>query len=101
MELGDLVKDNISGQTGICIALTSWLYGCERATVQPRESKEGKPAESFCVDVAQCEVVEAQVIKSFDATMRTPARQPVALGVGLARPAGPTSPATRASDPTR
>lgn len=59
---GDRVKDKITGTTGIVVARTEWLYGCVRVTVQPEESKEGKPAESFVVDEAQCEVVATQAI---------------------------------------
>jgi hypothetical protein len=50
VELGDRVEDKITGLKGIIIGITNWLYGCLRVTVQPEEAKDGKPADTFCVD---------------------------------------------------
>jgi hypothetical protein len=94
MQLGDLVKDRITGLTGIVTGKHSWLYGCERVTVQPRAAKDGKPVEAFGVDAAQCEVIESGVIPNYDA-MRAAAPKETP------RPAGPRPEATRRSDPTR
>lgn len=33
--LGCKAKDKITGFTGIVIAMTSWLNGCQRVTIQP------------------------------------------------------------------
>lgn len=95
IELGDLVKDRITGLSGIVTGKHSWLYGCERVTVQPREAKDGKPADGFCVDAAQCVVVEKRVIPNFDA-INAQASRPK-----QERPAGPRPDATRRTEPTR
>lgn len=42
IELGDKVKDNISGFTGIAVAKHIYLNGCVRYSVQPEIDKEGK-----------------------------------------------------------
>lgn len=66
---GDLVKDGITGFTGIVVARTEWLNHCIRCTVQPRELKDGKPVESQTFDEEQLEVLEPQsfVSKAFKA----------------------------------
>lgn len=30
VELGDLVKSEITGEQGVAVAITHWLYGCVR-----------------------------------------------------------------------
>jgi len=57
VQLGDRVKDKISGLKGIVIGVTEWPYGCRRITVQPEEAKDGRPADAFTVDDPQCDVV--------------------------------------------
>lgn len=62
INLGDRVKDTITGMIGIAVAHTLWLNGCERITVQAETlDKDGKvpPAETF--DDAQLEVIVAGV----------------------------------------
>jgi len=64
IELGDKVKDEITGFTGIAIAITEWLYGCRRVVVKPdRLDKEGKILESTEFDEPQLKVVKAKKIK--------------------------------------
>lgn len=62
INLGDRVKDTITGIKGIVIGKTDWLYGCRRIVIQPEEAKDGKPAESFSVDEPQVVLVKAGVI---------------------------------------
>ena len=43
IELGDTAKDSITGFSGVVIATTFWLHGCERLTLQPQKlDKDGK-----------------------------------------------------------
>ena len=58
LELGDKVKDTISGYTGIAICIGDWISGCRRVTVQARELKDGKPVDAMTFDVEQLEVIE-------------------------------------------
>lgn len=62
IELGDRVRDKITGLKGIAIGVTNWLFGCRRFCVQPEESKDGKPLETFVVDEPQLEIVKKGVV---------------------------------------
>lgn len=57
VNLGDEVKDKITGLQGIAICRSDWLYGCVRIGVQPKEVKDGKPVETTYIDEDQLEVV--------------------------------------------
>jgi hypothetical protein len=56
--LGDEVKDSVTGFTGIAVAVTEWLNGCYRVTVQPRTLDAGKvPASEPQLEVLQASVI--------------------------------------------
>ena len=59
VELGDKVKDTVTGYQGIAIGATTWLHGCRRITVQSQELKDGKPVEAVTFDEPQLTVVKA------------------------------------------
>lgn len=59
-QIGDQVRDKVTGFAGIVVARTEWLNGCIRLTVQPAKlNKEGgvKPTETF--DIEQLVVTKA------------------------------------------
>lgn len=59
IDLGDTVRDSITGFQGVVICRAKWLHGCERLTVQPRElGKGGQPHESQTFDEPQLVPVE-------------------------------------------
>ena len=89
---GDRVRDRISGLKGIVIGVHDWLFGCRRITIQPEEVKDGKPAEGYCVDSAQCEVLKRAAIEPPQAVVAADVR---------ARPAGPRSDASRGHNAKR
>lgn len=62
VNLGDRVKDTVTGLVGIVVAKIRYLQGCDRISVQPQELKDGKPVEPSWFDEPQLEVVKAQVI---------------------------------------
>jgi valyl-tRNA synthetase len=62
INLGDKVKDKVSGLVGIATARTEWLHGCVRIAVQPQEVKDGKPVDAHYIDEPQLEVVEVGVV---------------------------------------
>lgn len=62
INLGDLVKDRITGLQGIVVARTEWLNGCRRVNVQPRELKDGKPVECCSFDIEELQVLETNVL---------------------------------------
>lgn len=61
IEIGDLVRDTITGFTGIVIARTEFFNGCIRIMIQPQglDEKGGKRSDEV-FDVQQCEIVEKQ-----------------------------------------
>jgi hypothetical protein len=84
LQLGDEVKDTISGLSGVVVAETQWLHGCRRLTVQPRTLHEGKPIEGHTFDEGQLERVTKQ-----------------AVPVGSRDKGGPRPEPSRAPSPTR
>ena len=50
VKLGQIVRDRLTGYEGTVIAITNWLYGCTRITVQAEELKDGKPVDSHTFD---------------------------------------------------
>ena len=61
IELGDRVKDPVSGLTGIVTAVTTWLHGCIRIAIQPETVKDGKPAEAQAFDQSQLVLIKKHV----------------------------------------
>ena len=58
VHLGDIAKDMISGFSGVVVAITDWLNGCRRVTLQPKAMKDGKPIENHTFDVEQLAMVK-------------------------------------------
>jgi hypothetical protein len=38
--LGDEVKDTVTGFSGVAVARTKWMFGCDRITIQPKAKKD-------------------------------------------------------------
>ena len=65
IELGDKVKDIVTGFTGIAVARTQWIAGCDRITVQPdRLTKDGETMESGTFDEPMLIIVKKASIKN-------------------------------------
>lgn len=64
LKLGCVAKDTITGFEGVVIAITNWMNGCVRVTIQPKTLDNGKPIESHTFDVEQLEVVESTFRKA-------------------------------------
>jgi hypothetical protein len=59
IELGDKVKDTITGFTGTAVCRMSWLTGCDRIIVQPDvDKKDGKMPESQTFDEPMLKVLK-------------------------------------------
>lgn len=52
LQLGDIVKDSISGFEGVFTCESKWLNGCTRITLTPKTMHEGKlvPHETFDIE---------------------------------------------------
>jgi len=63
VELGDSVRDSVSGFTGIVTGMTEFLHGCFRCGVTPQKLHDNKPIPAEWFDEPQLVVVKAKVIK--------------------------------------
>jgi hypothetical protein len=84
--LGDRVKDIITGQVGIVTSRSEHIFGCNRYWVEPQEIKDGKPIEGRWFDEEAIELVLAGAVKA-----PRYARVVVAEERQLSRAGGPTS----------
>lgn len=63
VQLGDKVKDKVTGVTGIVMTLSSHLTGCDTAWVQPGIiTPEGKLSECLCFDITRLEILQARCV---------------------------------------
>jgi hypothetical protein len=58
IQLGNRVKDIVTGFAGIVTAKCEYLNGCVQFCVQPSTDKDGKRPESFYIDHQQLEFVD-------------------------------------------
>lgn len=67
VNVGDKVKDKVTGIVGIVISRTEYLYGCARVAVQqsPKEPHE-RPVDCIGLDEPQCEILERGTVKSME-----------------------------------
>lgn len=77
IQLGDKVKDSVTGFIGLCVARTEWISGCARLTLQPAVGKDGKIPESQTFDEPQLRVIKAGVLKRETANPGGPRPEPV------------------------
>lgn len=64
IQLGDKVKDVVSGMTGIVTGITDHLHGCRRMLIEPDKLKtDGTLADAWVMDEYRLKVVKAGVIK--------------------------------------
>jgi len=63
INLGDEVKDSVSGFKGIAVAKHTYLQGCDRVSVQPSIDKEGKLPEAQTFDEPQLETIKQAKVK--------------------------------------
>jgi hypothetical protein len=62
-QLGDLVRDEVTGREGIVVAYSKHLTGCDRITVQPQQTdKGGKLPEAYSHDITTCVVLKQGVV---------------------------------------
>jgi len=74
IELGDAVHCKITKYRGIVTAITRWLNGCSRVTVQPRKlNKDGSLNEGQCIDEVQLVVDKKHAVPAYDSAGLGPA----------------------------
>ena len=62
IQLGDTVKDTITGFTGIAISRTEFIHSCNIIEVQPKIYDENIMTESFYFDEPGLEIVNKKPI---------------------------------------
>ena len=76
IEMGDIVKDDVTGFKGMAVARTDWLNGCVRWLIQPQElNKDKVPIEAQWVDSSQ-----ASLVKKGKPSTKPPTEGPPARG---------------------
>lgn len=63
IEIGDRVKDVVTGFTGVVVGITKWMTGCDTVAVNPAEIKDGKPVENSYFDVNRLEIIKKQAVR--------------------------------------
>ncbi len=63
INLGDEVKDRVSGFQGIAYGRHTYLQGCSRITVQPPVEEDGKLPESAVFDEPLLDILEAGKVR--------------------------------------
>lgn len=63
VNLGDRVKDTVSGFSGIAVAKVTYLQGCDRVAIQAPVKKNEKPAEWMYFDEPQLKVLKRGAVK--------------------------------------
>lgn len=76
--LGDEVKDSITGFTGIITLRSQWLNNCNTYGVQPTKLKDGAPQERQHFDEPQLVAVAEKVVEESRATGGPERHQPTA-----------------------
>lgn len=95
VQLGDRVRDRITGFEGIVIGITEWLYQCRRPIVQPSGlTTDGKLRDTSSFDEDQLEIIE---IGAF--TPKVVVQPPALPAPVKARTGGPRDVPTRQPTP--
>lgn len=77
INLGDVVRDRLTGFSGIVVARTEWLYGCLRITVQPEElNKDGGVRDSVTFDEMQVTLILPTAVQPASQTTGGPRPEP-------------------------
>jgi len=59
VKLGMVVEDQVTHFKGVVVAITNWLNGCERITVQPSGvDKDGQPIDPCIFDTEQLKIIK-------------------------------------------
>lgn len=72
INLGDEVKDKVTGFQGIAVATHQYLQGCVRISIQPTIDKDGKMADSATFDEPQLELIKKNVITTEPSELMKP-----------------------------
>jgi len=77
IKLGDRVKDTVTGFVGIVTCISDWLNGCRRLTIQPEETRDGRPLDAFTFDAEQIKLVKVGAVPGPESEHGGPSIPPV------------------------
>lgn len=63
INLGDQVKDRVTGYEGIAVGRTTFLNGCDRIGIQPKVGADGKIPDTVWFDEPQVAIVQSGVVQ--------------------------------------
>lgn len=66
--LGDIIKDDISGFKGLVYARSQWLYNCNTYGLKEKDPKDKKPGEVMFFDEPQLSIVKRKAVKPDNGT---------------------------------
>lgn len=74
IQIGDRVRDMISGFAGIVTGKTEYLNGCRQFSVSPEQlDKDGKPIDALWIDEQSLSIVKSGIRPNPFATAAQPA----------------------------
>lgn len=71
-DLGDKVRDKITGFEGIVVSYSRHIAGCDRLWIEPKIGADGKRGDGVWIDIDLAEIVEASVVAPIVYTRRAP-----------------------------
>jgi len=81
IELGDRVKDKVSGYIGVVVAVTIWLNGCARMGIQAETvKKDEQPQDVVWIDEFQLKLVRKAIVKTVSRETGGPRSEPQRAG---------------------
>ena len=68
IELGNKVRDKVTGFEGIATAKIEYINGCIQFCVKPKVKEDGKMPDGEYIDVDELEIVDKGIIIEADST---------------------------------
>lgn len=62
VELGDRVRDIVTGMQGVAIGITKWITGCDTVTFQPSLKADGSKPDTEFVDINRLVIIEKAAV---------------------------------------
>lgn len=72
INLGDLVRDPVTGLEGTVMCIHSYLHGCNRVSVQPKLKEDGTVPDAPTFDEPQLEIIKKKAVPRGDTTTGGP-----------------------------
>lgn len=84
-ELGDILRDRITGFKGVAVAKTEFMFACRRWCLQPDKLHDGKPIDDRWFDEPQLEFVKKSEMSPILRDRESRADKPGGPGIPVRR----------------